>query len=371
MSGLFIGGTIVVGLLVLFTAIKKLLYICPPNEVLIFSGRTTKMADGSTRGFRLIFGGRGWKTPFLESVNRMRLNVMEIPISTRGAYSKGGIPMHVDAIANVKVSSDAKLIGNVIERFLGRGQDEIARVAREILEGHLRGVLATLTPEEVNEDRLKFAQSLTSEADEDFAKLGLQLDTLKIQHVADERNYLASIGREAIARVLRDAQIAESDAKRDAEKAEAEQAARGDVVKANVDGTVAQLRNELRTIKADLEATVRSEEERTLAAARESRAIAEQELQQARAELAEVRLKAEEILPAEADRLAREYKARGDAASIRERGRAVGQALDLLHTYLAMEQKTHCGDCDLIADPDICSSDLILQHAMFGEIVYG
>ena len=46
-------------------------------------------------------------------------------------------------------------------------------------------------------------------------------------------------------------------------------------------------------------------------------------------------------------------------------------ALDLLHCYLAMEQKTHCGDCDLIADPDICSSDLILQHAMFGEIVYG
>lgn len=89
----------------------------------------------------------------------MRLNVMEIPIAIRNAYSKGGVPMNVDAIANVKISSEPARVGNAIERFLGRGNDEIGRVARETLEGHLRGVLATLTPEEVNEDRLKFADS--------------------------------------------------------------------------------------------------------------------------------------------------------------------------------------------------------------------
>ena len=140
-------------------AFFSLLYICPPNEVLIFSGRRHRLADGASRGFRLIFGGRAWRVPLVESVDRMRLNVMEIPIAIRNAYSKGGVPMNVDAIANVKISSEPARVGNAIERFLGRGNDEIGRVARETLEGHLRGVLATLTPEEVNEDRLKFADS--------------------------------------------------------------------------------------------------------------------------------------------------------------------------------------------------------------------
>ena len=111
-----------------------------------------------------------------------------------------------DAVANVKISSDPKLIGNAIERFMGRDPIEIQRVAKETLEGHLRGVLATLTPEEVNEDRLKFANALVAEAEEDFVKLGLHLDTLKIQNVADPVNYLESIGRKRIAEVIRDAE---------------------------------------------------------------------------------------------------------------------------------------------------------------------
>ena len=92
---------------------------------------------------------------------------------------------------------------NAIERFLGRGMGDIQQVAKETLEGNLRGVLATLTPEEVNEDRLKFADSLAAEVEHDLAKLGLHLDVLKIQHVTDDANYLASIGREQIAQVDR------------------------------------------------------------------------------------------------------------------------------------------------------------------------
>ena len=335
MEALLTAVAIVIGLFLIFTGIKQLLHICPPNEVLIFSGRSHKLADGSSRGFRMIFGGRGWRVPLLESVNRMRLNVMEIPLATRAAYSKGGIPLHVDAIANVKVSSDPRRIGNVVERFLGRGQDEIARVARETLEGHLRGVLATLTPEEVNEDRLKFAESLTHEAEEDFAKLGLHLDTLKILHVADDRGYLDSIGREAIANVIKSAEMSESDAKRDAEQAEAEHAARGTVARSNAEGNVARMHNDLRRIRAELEATVKSEEERMLAAAREARAIAEQELQKMRVQLEQVRLEADRVLPAEAERARQEWEARGAAAAIRERGRAVGEAMDMLNAAWA------------------------------------
>ena len=75
----------------------------------------------------------------------------------QGAYSSGGIPLNVHAIANVKLSSDPNLVRNAVERFLGSGMEQIAMVAQQTLEGVLREVLAQPTPEEVNEDRLKFA----------------------------------------------------------------------------------------------------------------------------------------------------------------------------------------------------------------------
>lgn len=316
---------------VVMAIVKSILYISPPNEVLIFSGRKHRLPDGTVRGFRVIFGGRGYKVPFLEQVNRMTLNVMEVPIAIRGAYSKGGIPLNVDAIANVKISSDPKIIGNAIERFLTQTPNDIRRVSKETLEGHLRGVLARLTPEEVNEDRLKFAEELATESEMDLSKLGIHLDTLKIQHVGDDKHYLDSIGREAIANVIKTAEIAESDAHREAELAEAANQARGNVAKANAESNIARMKNDLRRIQADLEAQVRAEEERTLAAAREARAKAEQELQQLRAQVEAIRLKADQILPAEAQQVAQEHRARGDAAIIRERGVAASRALEMMN----------------------------------------
>lgn len=316
--------------LVFFAWVKTLLQICPPNEVLIFSGRKHRMADGSKRGFRVIFGGRAWRVPVIEKASRMSLNVMEVPISIRAAYSRGGIPLNVDAIANVKISSDPVVVGNAIERFLGTDPNQMRRVAKETLEGHLRGVLARLTPEEVNEDRLKFADELRAEGELDLSKLGIHLDTLKIQHVSDDVLYLDSIGREAIANVVKDAEIAESDAKRAAEQAESENRSRGNVAKSNAEANIAKMRNELRKIQAELEAQVASEEEKTKAAAREARAVAEQELQGIRTELEQLRLQVEQVLPAEANRVAQEHRARGAAAILRERGIASSQALDVL-----------------------------------------
>lgn len=326
-----IAAMVLAGVVFLLMAIKWLLYICPPNEVLIFSGRRHRTSDGAMRGFRLVFGGRGWKMPIFEKVDRLSLNNIEVPISIRGAYAQGGIPLNVDAVANVKISSDEVVVGNAIERFLGQNPNEIKRVAKETLEGHLRGVLARLTPEEVNEDRLKFAEELSRESELDLSKLGIHLDTFKVQHVSDETGYLDSIGREAIANVIRSAEIAESDAKRMAEQIVADSEGRGQVALSTAEANIAKLKNELRKIQADLESNVKAEEERTQAAAREARAKAEQELQQIRANLEGIRLQVDQILPAEADKVAQEYRARADAAPIRERGLAVSESLALLH----------------------------------------
>jgi flotillin len=327
---IFFAGALGVGLLFAIIALRSLLYICRPNEVLVLSGRTHATSDGGNRGYRVVAGGRAWRMPFVEKVDGMDLSLMPIDLNVTNAFSRGGIPLKVHAIANVKISTDPEVMMNAIERFLGREREEIRRVAKESLEGHLRGVLAKLTPEEVNEDRLKFAQGLLDEADDDLRKLGLQLDTLKIQNVWDDVRYLDSIGRERIANVLMIADIAESNAKAEAERAEANLRRDAQVAVQEAETAIVKGENELRRVKAELEGDAKVEEERTTQLAAQARAEAEQELQQIRTRLEELRLEADVVLPAQAAQRASELSARGEAAAIAENGKAAADALALL-----------------------------------------
>lgn len=322
---------VVLGAVLVTALLRRFLHVCKPNEILIFSGRRRRALDGREVGFRIVTGGRAIRIPVLEQVDRMDMTLVSVPMSVVGAYSEGGIPLTLSAIANVKVSSDPALVGNAIERFLGKSVDEIARVAKETLEGHLRGVLATMTPEEVNEDRLKFAERLSDEAGPDLAKLGLQLDTLKIQQVSDDRGYLDSIGRSRIAEILRAAEVAESDAVRAAAEAEAAAAARAEIAKTRATANIQRRQNEGRKLVAELSAEARAEEERTQQAAAAARAQAEQELHALRAELERLRLNADVAIPAEIDRRVKELLAEGEAAAIAAKGEAVSQSLAHLH----------------------------------------
>ena len=328
-----VAGAVSLGVLSLLA--KSILVICPPNQVVIFSGRKRKLADGSQVGYRVVLGGRSVRVPILERVDRMSLLSIPIDLKVANAYSKGGIPLRVHAIANVKISSDPRVVGNAIERFLGRDPMEIARVAKESLEGHLRGVLANLTPEEVNEDRLKFATGLVDEAEADFRKLGLTLDTLKIQNVSDEANYLANIGRARIAMVLRDAEMAESLARSEASQGEAVSRRTGEVANQQAATEIAKKENELKTLKAQLEAKAKAAEETAVQAALQARAEAEQKLQAIRRQLEETRLQAEEVLPAQAAQQAAALAARGAAATIEENGWALAEVLKLMTTAWA------------------------------------
>ncbi|HUH05094.1 MAG TPA: SPFH domain-containing protein [Kofleriaceae bacterium] len=317
-------------LLVMMIFVTRFLYLCRPNEILILAGRNRKLADGRLVGYRVIFGGWAIKRPFVETVERMDMSLISVTMSMQGAYSKGGIPLSMHAVANIKISSEPGVVGNAIERFLGRNRAEIARVAKETLEGHLRGVVSGLTPEEVNEDRLAFAAKMKEESEDDLNKLGLHVDTLKIQHVSDERDYLESIGRKRIAEILREAEVAESDASRAAEESESVARARGEVAKTDSRAAVQAKTNELRQIRAELDAEARSEEERAKAAAEEARAVAEQELQRIRGELEQLRLEADVTIPAQVSRKVRELQAAGEAAKISADGEAQAQALSAI-----------------------------------------
>ena len=195
----------------LIYTVKSLIVICQPNEMVVITGRKRDTADGRTAGYRLLHGGRTMRVPIIERVARIDLTTLPIEVVVRNAYSKGGIPLIVHGIANVKISARDPVAHNAVERMLDKPFDEIMAIAKDTLEGNLRGVVATLSPEEVNEDRLKFAHTLIEEAGEDMKKLGLELDTLKIQNVTDEANYLDSIGRQRTADILKKARVAEAE----------------------------------------------------------------------------------------------------------------------------------------------------------------
>ncbi len=310
--------------------LRSCLCVCKPNEVLVISGRKWKTKDGQEVGYRVLSGGRAIRIPIVEKVRRMDVTIMPVPVEVKNAYSKGGTPLNIQAIANVKLSSNPDIIGNAIERFLKSDRKEILRVARETLEGNLRGVVATLTPEQVNEDRLQFAESITSDVSRDLMKLGLQIDTLKIQSVSDNVDYLSSIGRKRIAVIVRDAEIAESNAIREAEKIEAQCQQEAEVAKTQNNISVLEKQNELREVKAKLEQQARSEEEITTATVKEKQAFFEQKLQQLRAELERLRLEADQILPAKAQQQARELRAKGEAAAIAENAKAAALVNEML-----------------------------------------
>lgn len=302
---------IIVAFMAVLGIIRANLKICQPNEVLIFSGRSRQLSDGSRVGYRVIQGGRGFRVPIIEKVDRLILNTIPIDLTVTNAYCKGGIPLTVRAIANVKIGSTENELNNAVERLLGKSLDEIMIIAKETLEGNLRGVVASLTPEEVNEDRLKFAKELVDEADSDLSALGLQLDTLKIQSVEDDRGYLDAIGRQSSANVIAAAQVVEAQKREQAKLAEAK-----------ADRSIAEAENEVRVIRAQLAANAEAEEAKISIAARTAEAKAKQELLEEQILLEEKEQRALTVVKAQAERQAKEEIAKGNAAKILEDGAA-------------------------------------------------
>ena len=323
-------GVVLVSLVVLNLISRWMIRICRPNEMLVVTGSRSNQGQ-ETKGYRVVANG-GWTfvKPILETARRMDVTLLPVVVEVSNAYSHGGTPLNIQAIANVKVSTDPEIRNNAIERFLGHHQNEIVQVAKENLEGNLRSVLAQLTPEQVNEDRLRFAERIADDVGSDMRRLGLQLDTLKIQSVSDDVDYLNSISRRRVAQIVRDAEIAEAEAIGQAERVEAEMEEVAEVVRTEAETIVLKKDNAVRTQIAEMEKKARSEEERTAAAELEARARAEQKLQQVRAQLERLRLQAEEVLPAQAKQQAKELRARGRAAATAEDVKASALVNDLL-----------------------------------------
>jgi flotillin len=327
--GVIIAVLLVAALVILVTVTRNL-YVCSPSEVLIFSGRRWKVPDGKELGFRVVRGGRGMRVPLFEVVDRMQLTNMAIELAVQGAYSKGGVPLNVTAIANIKIPSEEPLLHNAIERFLGYSQGQIMLIAKDTLEANLRGVIAELTPEEINQKKVVFQQKLIEEADRDLMRLGLVLDNLQIQNISDDVGYLTSVGRVRGAKVRRDAAIGEVRARATALVQKAENTMNAEIAKIDADLQVARKENERRIIDATTQRAAVIAEVRGQVQAEVAEAGAQLKTWTARVEQVRRKLEADVVAPADAQRQKAEAQAKGQASQVVAQGRAAAAAMTAL-----------------------------------------
>lgn len=322
-------GIVAIAAIIIF--VKANLVICQPNELLIFSGRQRKLKDGTKVGYRIIKGGRGLKIPIIESVSRVTLNTIPIEIDLTGALTNGLIPIDIQAMANIKIAgSEKEGIYNALERFLGRNVGEISQVAKTTIEGSLRGVLATLSPEEANSKRLEFSDKVAEQSRIDLERLGLVLDTFKIKHIADPQGYLENIGRKKNAEVKRDALIAEATAEAEARVVAADAKKKGSIAEYQADVAVVEAENKYKVKRAELAAEVNRAESRAVVAKGIAQAQEEEKLESARVKLNKSKYEADTVVPAAAEKQALELLAKGKAARIVEEGKAMAEAVKVL-----------------------------------------
>ena len=228
-----VGVALAVCAFVVSQILNNLVEIAGPNEVLVFSG-------GGKNGYQVVKAGRRVRVPLFERVDRLDLTNMNIEVEVKNAFSSGGIPLTISGIANVKIAGESPALDNAIQRLLGKPRNVVMRIAKETLEGYLRGVLATLTPEEANENTQAFERELRKQAGEGFEKLGLTLDNLKVQSISDEVGYLQAVGRMAAAKLSRDNRIAEAERRSYSAQKQAEARRLGSLAKIDAEWQIAE-----------------------------------------------------------------------------------------------------------------------------------
>jgi len=184
-----------------------------PNEVLVVSGRGK---------VKFITGGADMVVPLFHTWNRLSLEVMTLDVTTPEVYTSQGVPVIVDGVAQIKIKKDEASLHSAAERFLGKPPDEIARIALETVQGHLRAILGTLSVEDIYKNRDQFAQKVQEISAGDLANMGLGIDSFTIRDIRDKHGYLEALGKPRIAEVKRDAAIAEAVALKEAAIAQAD-----------------------------------------------------------------------------------------------------------------------------------------------------
>lgn len=204
-------------LLVVLTRYRR----CPSDKVLVIYGKVGTNKDGTTRSAKCIHGGAAFIWPVIQSYQYLDLTPMSINVDLTNALSHQNIRVDVPSRFTVGISVEPGVMQNAAERLLGLRLNEIQELAKDIIFGQLRLVIATMDIEEINTDRDKFLEAVSHNVETELKKIGLRLINVNVTDITDESGYIEALGKEAAAKAINDAKKSVAEKNRDGSIGEA------------------------------------------------------------------------------------------------------------------------------------------------------
>ena len=326
---------------VLFAALMAILSRyrkCPSDKVLVIYGKVGTDKNGQARSARCIHGGAAFIMPVIQSYEYMDLTPISINVDLKNALSKQNIRIDVPSRFTVGISTEPGIMQNAAERLLGLKLMEIQELAKDIIFGQLRLIIATMDIEEINSDRDKFLLAVSNNVEIELKKIGLKLINVNVTDITDESGYLEALGKEAAAKAINDAKKSVAEKHRDGEigQSHAQKEQRIEVAAANADAIKGE--NDAKVAVAQSEAERREREAESLrkataaeavqaAKAKQEAYIAQQEAELTRAELEKATQKADVIVKAEISKQQAEIQAEAQAEVTRRKAKGEADAI--------------------------------------------
>ena len=301
---------------------------CPSDKILVVYGKIGSNKDGSYRSAKCIHGGAAFIVPVFQAYEYMDLTPISISVDLKNALSK----------QNIGISVEPGVMQNAAERLLGLKLPEIQELAKDIILGQLRLVIATMEIEEINSDRDKFLAAVSNNVESELKKIGLRLINVNVTDITDESGYISALGKEAAAKAINDARISVAEADRSGAIGEANAKREQRVQVSMADSEAIKGENEAKAQVAESNATLtekRAEAMRRATAAEKIQAAralqeayaAEQEAEQARSAREKATLEADVIVKTEIEKRKLELEAEAAAEQIRRKAKGEADAI--------------------------------------------
>ncbi len=331
-------GVATVVVIMLIVAILSRYRKCPSDKVLVIYGKVGSDNNGQTRSAKCIHGGAAFIVPIIQSYQYMDLTPISINVDLRNALSKQNIRVDVPSRFTVGISTEMGIMQNAAERLLGLKMNEIQELAKDIILGQLRLVIATMDIEEINSDRDKFLLSVSNNVEIELKKIGLRLINVNVTDINDESGYIEALGKEAAAKAINDAKKSVAEKDKDGEIGQANARMEQRIQVAAADAAAIKGENEAKIEVAASEAARREKEAEALriataaeqvqaAKSKEEAYVAQKEAEQNRAELERATQQADIIIKAEIAKEQAEIAAEAEAEVARRRARGEADAI--------------------------------------------
>lgn len=190
---------------------------CPSDKILVIYGKVGSDKNGQARSEKCVHGGAAFIMPIIQSYQFMDLTPISINVDLKNALSKQNIRVDVPSRFTVGISTEPGIMQNAAERLLGLRMNEIQELAKDIIFGQLRLVVATMEIEEINNDRDKFLVAVSNNVEIELKKIGLRLINVNVTDINDESGYIEALGKEAAAKAINDAKKSVAEKDRDGE----------------------------------------------------------------------------------------------------------------------------------------------------------